>query len=104
MYSFVDVRRFQPTLKRSACRTVPLMCGVQVKVAGANRTMTELCLVIMLGVLGMCVGLLSFQWRGGRECVKAPRLFSFLTVVEIMTSTWLTEQCTSCPVCRVLRE
>lgn len=78
----LKVRRFQPTLKRSACRTGPQIYGMQAMVAGRSQTLTEACFGNnnIAGILlsDMCVGLLSFNNRPwGRECVKAPRLFFF---------------------------
>ena len=58
-------------LKRSACRTVPRSCGVQVMIAGRSATVTEPCLKIML--VYWCL-LAAFLEQTGE---KAPRLFVF---------------------------
>lgn len=41
--ALLKVRRFQPTLKRSACRTGSQIYGMQVMVAGRSQTLTEAC-------------------------------------------------------------
>lgn len=76
----VEGRRIQPTLKRSACRTVFRVCGKQVMVAGRSRTLTEVylskfgmrsftvkSLLLLSGPWGARVSQDSLFWMGGWE-------------------------------------
>ena len=67
----VEGRRFQPTLKRSACRRAFQVCGVQMMVAGAKSD-TDRTVCTMKSCSYMCCEVFGFfpAGRGGRECLK----------------------------------
>ena len=70
----VGGRRFQPTLKRSAYRRVPQICLWYARDGRRTKSDNDRTVLGMNAGNLWCVGCFPSTGRGGRECVKAPRL------------------------------